>query len=68
MVTYEDACGDTLQVQYKLDVIKFSELWKEEDTRIEFWLSANQAFQEKTVSPELAANFFEVSNWELISM
>lgn len=47
------------EVQYKLDVIKFSELWKEEDTRIEFWLSANQAFQEKTVSPELAANFFE---------
>lgn len=41
-------------------MIKFSELWKEEDTRIEFWLSTNKTFQLKGVSPELVASFFEV--------
>jgi len=41
-------------------MIKFSELWKEEDTRIEFWLSTNKTFQLKKVSPDLVASFFEV--------
>lgn len=62
IVTQQHVHNDTrtFQVQHKLDMIKFSELWKEEDTRIEFWLSTNQAFQQKTMSPDLAANFFEV--------
>ena len=41
-------------------MIQSSELWKEEDTRIEFWLSTNATFQQKGVSPNLAADFFEV--------
>ena len=40
--------------------MKGSELWKEENTRIEFWLSANKTFQEEGLSAEMAASFFEV--------
>ena len=50
----------TIQVQHRLNTIKCSELWKEEDTRIEFWLSTNETFQRKGMSPDLAADFFEV--------
>ena len=41
--------------------MKSSELWKEENTRIEFWLSANKIFQQEDLSAEVAASFFEVA-------
>jgi len=42
--------------------MKGSELWKEENTRIEFWLFANKTFQEEDLSAEMAASFFEVTH------